>query len=88
MLHLQSHTETASPSETEYETPKDHHEISYPNQNNPEEVEIPEGERRFVTTVIDHRHNNHHQHDPTTDDHQTSGWTPLTPPPAPQTTAI
>ena len=85
---MQPHSGTASPSETEYEGPKDHHEISYSNQNNPEEVEIPnEDERRFVSTVIDHRHN-HHQHDPTADNHQTSEWTPLTPPPASQTTAI
>lgn len=91
LLHLQSHSETTSSPVTEYEAPKDHHEIAYPNPNNPEEVDISnEEDRRFVTTVIDHRHNHHHQqqpHDPSTDDDQSAGWTPLTPPPVPQTTA-
>lgn len=91
---MQSHSEATSSPVAEYETPKDHHEIAYPNPNNPEEVDISnESERRFVTTVIDHRSNNNHhhhhqhQHDPSTGDDQSSGWTPLTPPPVPQTTA-
>ncbi|XP_012282323.1 brachyury protein homolog A [Orussus abietinus] len=87
LLHLhQPEGPTAPPAE--YDPPKEH-EIAYADQGNPEDDVSVESDRRYAATVIDHRHASHHHHhpqDPSSEDHQT--WTPLTPPPAPQTTAI
>ncbi|XP_053993941.1 T-box transcription factor T isoform X1 [Hylaeus volcanicus] len=91
MLHLQpiQQTGTVSPVSVEYDTPpKEHHiPVSYPDQNTNTLNDVQSDEnRRYLTTVIDRHH--HQESDIPTNDHQTAAWTPLTPPPAPQTTAI
>ncbi|KAF7408205.1 hypothetical protein HZH68_003053 [Vespula germanica] len=94
MLHLQPlpQTETTSPNAGEYDDPsKEHQHVTAvcPNQtvetlNNVQS----DDERRCLAVVID-RHNHHRQNNQLANtDQQTNAWTPLTPPPAPQTTAI
>ncbi|XP_076752372.1 T-domain transcriptional activator brachyenteron isoform X2 [Xylocopa sonorina] len=91
MLHLQpiQQTGTVSPVSVEYDTPsKEHHiAVSYSEQNADTLNDVQSDEnRRYLTTVIDR----HHRQDSeiASNDHQAATWTPLTPPPAPQTTAI
>ncbi|XP_046630063.1 T-box transcription factor T [Neodiprion virginianus] len=96
-LHLQHPQGTPSPnSVAEYEAPKEMQSVQgYPEQGNPEEDVASEAGRRF-SSVVDHHHRQHHQQqqqqqqrqqDASAAEHQ-SNWSPLTPPPAPQTTAI
>ncbi|XP_033336077.2 T-domain transcriptional activator brachyenteron isoform X1 [Megalopta genalis] len=91
MLHLQpiQQTGTVSPVSVEYDTPpKEHHiPVSYADQNADTMNDVqPDENRRYLTTVIDRHHRQ--ESDIAANDHQTTAWTPLTPPPAPQTTAI
>ncbi|XP_031836750.1 T-domain transcriptional activator brachyenteron isoform X1 [Nomia melanderi] len=91
MLHLQpiQQTGTVSPVSVEYDTPpKEHHiPVSYSDQNTDTLNDVqPDENRRYLTTVIDRHHRP--ESDIAANDHQTTAWTPLTPPPAPQTTAI
>ncbi|KZC05657.1 T-related protein [Dufourea novaeangliae] len=91
MLHLQplQPTGTVSPVSVEYDAPsKEHHiSVSYNDQSADTLNDVqPDENRRYLTTVIDRHHRQ--ESDMATNDHQTTGWTPLTPPPAPQTTAI
>ncbi|XP_076653720.1 T-domain transcriptional activator brachyenteron isoform X1 [Halictus rubicundus] len=91
MLHLQpiQQTGTVSPVSVEYDTPpKEHHiPVSYADQNADTLNDVQQDEnRRYLTTVIDRHHRQ--ESDIAANDHQTTSWTPLTPPPAPQTTAI
>ncbi|KAG7210907.1 hypothetical protein KM043_016284 [Ampulex compressa] len=99
ILHLQpiSQTGTVSPVDVEYDAPsKEHHHISvgYGEQNADGLNDVQQDEeRRYLSTVIDrHHHHPHHHHrqdaELTGANHQANAWTPLTPPPAPQTTAI
>ncbi|KOX81223.1 T-related protein [Melipona quadrifasciata] len=91
MLHMQPIQQpgTVSPVSVEYDTPsKEHHiHVSYSEQNvdTLNDVQADEN-RRYLTTVIDRHHRQ--DSDIPSNDHQATGWTPLTPPPAPQTTAI
>ena len=94
LMHLHSQQgDAASPQSSndhQYDPSKDHHqEIGYQDQNNPESNDVQDtSERRYISTVIDHRHSaNLQQQDQGSGESQT-GWTPLTPPPATQTTAI
>jgi len=84
--------------------PKEHShiQIGYPEQTADTLNEVqPDDERRYLTTVVDrhphsshhhphhpHHHHNHHRQDTEITGEQPNAWTPLTPPPAPQTTAI
>nr|XP_012139822.1 PREDICTED: T-related protein isoform X3 [Megachile rotundata] len=91
MLHLQpiQQTGTVSPVSVEYDAPpKDHHiSVNYSDQNTDTLNDVQSDEnRRYLTTVIDRHHRQ--DSDIAANDHQTTAWTPLTPPPAPQTTAI
>ncbi|XP_043269373.1 T-box transcription factor T homolog [Venturia canescens] len=91
LIHLHSQqTGSVSPqsvTDHQYDPSKDHQDIGYPDQPNTETNDVPveSPERRYVTSVIDHRHS--HQQDPNPSESQ-SAWTPLSPPPATQTTAI
>ncbi|CAD1472251.1 unnamed protein product [Heterotrigona itama] len=91
MLHMQPIQQpgTVSPVSVEYDTPsKEHHiPVSYSEQNADTLNDVQTDEnRRYLTTVIDRHHRQ--DSDIPSNDHQATGWTPLTPPPAPQTTAI
>ncbi|KOC69452.1 T-related protein [Habropoda laboriosa] len=91
MLHLQpiQQTGTVSPVSVEYDPPsKEHHiPVSYSDQNADTLNDVQSDEnRRYLTTVIDRHHRQ--DSDIASNDHQATAWTPLTPPPAPQTTAI
>lgn len=91
MLHLQpiQQAGTVSPVSVEYDTPsKEHHiPVSYSEQNADTLNDVQSDEnRRYLTTVIDRHHRQ--DSDIANNDHQATAWTPLTPPPAPQTTAI
>ncbi|XP_012527071.1 T-related protein isoform X2 [Monomorium pharaonis] len=102
MLHLQAlpQTETSSPVSVEYDSPpKDHPHIQmgYPEQTADALNDVQaDDDRRYLTTVVDrhshhhhpHHHHNHHRQDSEITGEQPNAWTPLTPPPAPQTTAI
>ncbi|EFN63703.1 T-related protein [Camponotus floridanus] len=98
MLHLQAlpQTETSSPVSVEYDSPpKEHPHIpmGYPEQTADALNEVqPDDERRYLTVVDRHppHHLHHHNHRQDTEiaGEQPNAWTPLTPPPAPQTTAI
>ncbi|KYN08657.1 T-related protein [Cyphomyrmex costatus] len=96
-------TETSSPVSVEYDSPPKEHphiQIGYPEQTADALNEVqPDDERRYLTTVVDrhphhhhhhhpHHHHNHHRQDTEIAGEQPNAWTPLTPPPAPQTTAI
>ncbi|XP_043598669.1 T-box transcription factor T isoform X2 [Bombus pyrosoma] len=91
MLHMQpiQQTGTVSPVSVEYDTPsKEHHiSVSYSEQNTDTLNDVQADEnRRYLTTVIDRHHRQ--DSDIANNEHQATAWTPLTPPPAPQTTAI
>ncbi|XP_060827107.1 T-box transcription factor T isoform X2 [Bombus pascuorum] len=91
MLHMQpiQQTGTVSPVSVEYDTPsKEHHiSVSYSEQNTDTLSDVQADEnRRYLTTVIDRHHRQ--DSDIANNEHQAAAWTPLTPPPAPQTTAI
>ncbi|XP_068983892.1 T-box transcription factor T-like isoform X2 [Bombus flavifrons] len=91
MLHMQpiQQTGTVSPVSVEYDTPsKEHHiSVSYSEQNTDTLNDVQADEnRRYLTTVIDRHHRQ--DSDIANNEHQAAAWTPLTPPPAPQTTAI
>ncbi|XP_011639346.1 T-box transcription factor TBX5 [Pogonomyrmex barbatus] len=101
MLHLQTlpQTETSSPVSVDYDSPSKEHphiQMGYPEQTTDALNEVqPDDERRYLTTVVDrhphhhpHHHHNHHRQDTEITGEQPNAWTPLTPPPAPQTTAI
>ncbi|KAI4478173.1 hypothetical protein M0804_012131 [Polistes exclamans] len=96
MLHLQqqplTQNETTSPNAGEYDDPsKEHHHV--PGVCSNQTVETlntvqSDDECRCLAVVID-RHNHHRQNSQLANtDQQANAWTPLTPPPAPQTTAI
>lgn len=100
MLHLQTlpQTETSSPVSVEYDSPPKEHphiQMGYPEQTADALNEVqPDDDRRYLTTVVDrhphhqhHHHHTHHRQETEIAGEQTT-WTPLTPPPAPQTTAI
>ncbi|XP_072767773.1 uncharacterized protein Byn isoform X2 [Anoplolepis gracilipes] len=100
MLQLQAlpQAETSSPVSVEYDSPpKEHPHIpmGYPEQTADALNEVqPDDERRYLTTVVDRHpphhlhHHTHHRQDTEIAGEQPNAWTPLTPPPAPQTTAI
>ncbi|XP_012267292.2 T-box transcription factor T [Athalia rosae] len=103
-LHLQHPQGTPSPSSVaEYDAPKElHSNINCAEQNNPEDDASNgvDAGRRF-SSIVDHHHRQHHhqqqlqlqqqqqrqQDVQATAEHQSS-WSPLTPTPPPQTTAI
>ncbi|XP_026671528.1 T-box transcription factor T isoform X1 [Ceratina calcarata] len=90
MIHLQPMQQagTVSPVSVEYDAPsKEHHIHSYSEQNADTLNDVQSDEnRRYLTTVIDRHHRQ--ETEIANNEHQASAWTPLTPPPAPQTTAI
>ncbi|KAL6423574.1 hypothetical protein ACFW04_010249 [Cataglyphis niger] len=99
MLHLQAlpQAETSSPVSVEYDSPskeQSHIPMGYPEQTADALNEVqPDDERRYLTVVDRHpphhlHHHNHHRQDTEIAGEQQNAWTPLTPPPAPQTTAI
>lgn len=100
MLHLQAlpQAETSSPVSVEYDSPpkeQSHIPMGYPEQTADALNEVqPDDERRYLTAVVDRHpphhlhHHNHHRQDTEIAGEQPNAWTPLTPPPAPQTTAI
>ncbi|XP_034943824.1 T-box transcription factor TBX19 [Chelonus insularis] len=88
LLQLPSQPDPSPTTTDQYDPSKGHHTIggyqdSSSQDSNDTRVEI---NRRYVTTVIDHRHTSH-QRDPTIGEPQ-SGWTPLTPPTVTQNTSI
>ncbi|XP_011305052.1 T-related protein isoform X2 [Fopius arisanus] len=78
---LQLHSQGASSPPGDYDPSKNHHSIGYQEQS--QEGETGEDDRRYVTTVIDHRLS--HQRNSGSNDNQ-SGWTP--PPTVTQNTAL
>ncbi|KAF7994449.1 hypothetical protein HCN44_003921 [Aphidius gifuensis] len=98
---IQLTSQTDAPSPVNYDTIKNHHDITgyhEQRQNNNTDtrggvvvaiVDDNDDDKRYVNTVIDHRLAGQHQRDTsTTRDDTQSGWTPLTPPPATQNTIL
>ncbi|XP_012223017.1 T-box transcription factor T [Linepithema humile] len=96
-------TETSSPVSVEYDSPPKEHPhhipMAYAEQTTDALSEVQSNDDRRYLTIVDrhpnhhhHHHHHHHHNHPRQDteiaDEQPNAWTPLTPPPAPQTTAI
>lgn len=84
---IQLHSQSEAPSPVDYDPTKNHHGISgYQEQNQDnDDARGVEDDRRYVNTVIDHRHQRDNSG---TGDETQNGWTPLTPPAAAQNTII